>query len=98
MRRFLLITLGVAALGWGVRAIVLGSPSLRLADQSASADVSPSCLPSTVDHTAALPGTGVDVSPAPDTDSANPATQISFLGAPAAQIAQISVAGERSGR
>ena len=48
-------------------------------------------------HTAALPGTDVDVSPAPETDTANPHTQISFLGAPAAQIRDVAVVGRRSG-
>jgi hypothetical protein len=97
MRRYVLIILGAAALSWGVLAIVLGSPSLRLSDSSATAEVSPACLPQSIDHEAGLPGTDVDVSPAPGTDSANPATQISFLGAPAADITAVSVSGERSG-
>ncbi len=98
MRRNVFIILGVAALAWGVSAIVLGSPSLRLLSGStAPSGDSPSCLPATLEHTAALPGTGVDVSPAPGTDTANPATQISFLGVPAAEIHEISVTGRRSG-
>ncbi|HEX8714270.1 MAG TPA: arylsulfotransferase family protein, partial [Solirubrobacteraceae bacterium] len=99
MRRNVLIVLGVAALAWGVLAIVLGSVSLRLADSGsgASARVSPACLPATLAHSAALPGAGVDVSPAPETESANPRTQISFLGAPAAQIADVTVVGARTG-
>ena len=44
-----------------------------------------------------LAGTDVDVSPAPDTDSADPHTQISFLGEPAAQIREVTVVGRRSG-
>ena len=89
---------GVAALAWGVLAIVLGSASLRLqSGSSASGGVSPACLPATLEHTAALPGTGVDVSPAPETDTANPHTQISFRGVPAAEIREVSVVGGRSG-
>jgi hypothetical protein len=97
MRLNALITFALAALAWGVLAIVLGSPSLRLFS-SGSSRVSPSCLPSTLEHTAALPGTNVDVSPGPDTNTANPHTQISFVGAPPREIRQVSVVGARSGQ
>src|SRR5438132_1716255 len=98
MRHIGLIILGIAALTWGVLAIVLDSASLRLfSGSSATAAVSPSCLPGTLDHTARLPGTGVDVSPAPETATANPHTQVSLLGMAAAEIHGVSVVGERSG-
>ena len=100
MHRNVLITLlGIAALAlvWGVLALALGSPSLKLAGSNTSSDTSPSCLPATLDHTAALPGTAVDVSPEPETDTANPRTQISFLGVPASAIRAVSVVGQRSG-
>jgi hypothetical protein len=98
MHRNVLIILGVATLAvfWGVLAIVLDSPSLRLSGAH-SGGVSPSCLPATLGHAAALPGTDVDVSPEPGTDTANPATQISFLGVPASEIHDVSVVGRRSG-
>jgi hypothetical protein len=57
----------------------------------------PACLPSTLEHSARLPGSSIDVSPAPNTGTANPYTQISFLGAPSSEISQISVVGEQSG-
>ncbi len=101
MRRYGLIILGIAALAWGVSAIALDSPSLTLLSGSstttASSGVSPACLPATLDRTAALAGTGVDVSPAPGSGTANPHTQISFLGVPAAEIRAVSVTGARSG-
>jgi Arylsulfotransferase (ASST) len=101
MRRIGLIILAIAALAWIVLAIALDSASLRLGSGSgaseARARVSPACLPATLAHTATLPGTDVDVSPAPETDTANPATQISFLGAAAADIHDVSVVGQRSG-
>jgi Arylsulfotransferase (ASST) len=99
MHRYVLIILGAAALVWGVLAIVLDSPSLKLGSSGSGAGVelSPTCLPATGGHTAALAGTGVDVSPAPGTGTANPHAQISFRGAPAAQIHVLSVVGERSG-
>jgi hypothetical protein len=99
MRLNVLIILGVAALAWGALAIALDSVSLRLlSGSSARSGVSPSCLPATLEHTAALPGTDVDVSPAPETNTANPNTQISFLGVPAAEVREVSVVGGRSGR
>jgi hypothetical protein len=99
MRRNVLIFLGGVALVWGVLAIALGSASLKLGSGSSDVGaVSPACLPASLQHSAALPGTAVDVSPAPETDTANPDTQISFLGAPATQIHDVSVVGERSGR
>ena len=98
VRRNGYIALGAVVLVWAVLAVVLGSPSLRLGSGSSTASVdSPACLPSTLGHTAALPGTSVEVSPAPEAQSANPRTQISFLGAPAAQISDVSVVGARSG-
>jgi Arylsulfotransferase (ASST) len=98
MRRKLLILLGTAVLVWAILAIALGSASLRLTSGSTAAALSPACLPATLRHSAALGGTGVDVSPAPNSGLASPRTQISFLGAPAARIAGVSVVGSRSGR
>jgi Arylsulfotransferase (ASST) len=99
MRRKGLIVLSAALLAWAVAAIVLGSPSLDLEGSSATAPggASPSCLPGTLAHAATLPGTGVDVSPGPATDTANPHTQISFLGVRVGEIHEVSVVGSRSG-
>ena len=62
-----------------------------------SAARAPACLPATLEHDAKLPGTDVDVSPAPETVTANPHTQISFLGASASSIRDVSVTGSESG-
>jgi hypothetical protein len=98
MRRNALIILGFVVLAWGILALALDSPSLKLdSGSSASSGLSPACLPASTTHSAALAGTAVDVSPAPETDTANPHTQISFLGAPAAAIREVSVVGARSG-
>jgi hypothetical protein len=98
MRRNALIILGVVALVYGALAIALDSASLRLSSGRAAGALSPACLSANLDHSAALGATGVDVSPAPETDSANPHTQVSFLGAPADQIREVVVVGARSGR
>ena len=101
MRRNGLIILLIVLVAWGTLAIVLGSGSLGLLPGSsmttALSGVSPSCLPATLNHSATLPGTNVDVSPAPETDTANPYTQVSFLGASVTEIHEISVMGARSG-
>ncbi|HTA13181.1 MAG TPA: arylsulfotransferase family protein [Solirubrobacteraceae bacterium] len=103
MRRNSYIVLLVAAIAWAVAAIALGSPSLRLLGHSSTATkrtvatIAPTCLPASIEHSASLPGTDVDVSPEPGTGTANPRTQISFLGTSAANIRQVAVTGSRSG-
>jgi Arylsulfotransferase (ASST) len=88
-----------AVLAWLAAAIALRSPTLGVFDSSAksTAAVSPACLPSTLEHSARLPGSDIDVSPAPETGTANPDTQISFLGASADEVRAVSVTGSESG-
>ncbi|MCW3031193.1 MAG: ArsR family transcriptional regulator [Solirubrobacterales bacterium] len=97
MRRIALIILGFAALAWGVLALALDSATLKLEGGSGGGGVSPSCLPPTPQATAALADTHVDVSPAPGSTTANPRTQISFLGTQPSQIRSVSVVGAHSG-
>src|SRR5437899_2271669 len=100
MRLFGLIILA-AALLWGVLALATGSADLGIGGSSGSgpaeAGVGRTCLPSPIEHSAALPGARVDASPAPGTVTANPATQISFLRAPASQIRSVTAVGSESG-
>jgi Arylsulfotransferase (ASST) len=79
--------------------VVLATGALSGGGKStAHVAVSPTCLSSNLNHSAKLPGLPVDVTPAPETDMANPHTQISFLGVAAGQIHDVSVVGEHSGR
>jgi Arylsulfotransferase (ASST) len=81
-------------------AIVLAAGCGRSSSSQSSASASgksPACLPATLNHSAKLEGVPVDVSPAPQTDTATPDTQISFLGVPVTQIHAVSVTGTRSG-
>jgi len=88
----------VAAVAWIVVAVVLSSGSLSGAHTpTLPSGASPACLPATLSHSAALAGTTVDVSPAPETDTANPSTQISFLGMPVTDIQDVSVEGSQTG-
>lgn len=86
--------LAAGALACTLGACGSGSPG---ASTSASSGASPACLPATLQHSATLPGTGVDVSPAPETVTANPRTQISFLGTNVANVRDVSVHGSASG-
>jgi hypothetical protein len=83
-----------------VVAVVLATGALSGSGHKAStlSAASPLCLPSTLNHSAKLGGLPVDVTPAPETDTANPHTQISFLGVAPAQIQDVSVVAEDSGR
>jgi Arylsulfotransferase (ASST) len=82
-----------------VVAVVLATGALSGTGHKANrlSATSPSCLPSTLNHSARLGGLPVDVTPAPGTDTANPYTQISFLHVAPAQIHNVSVVGEHSG-
>jgi hypothetical protein len=93
-----LVIVPLALLAWVVVAVVLGSGTFSGARTAVGpSGPSPVCLPATLDHSAALAGTPVDVSPAPETDTANPHTQISFLGTPVTDIQDVSVVGTHSG-
>ena len=91
------IVLLVVVVAWIVAAIALGSPGLDLFGSSAKSRISPACLPATLEHSMSLAGTGIDVSPGPETGTANPDTAISFLGTNVAKVREVSVVGSRSG-
>jgi len=99
MKRNRLIVLPVAIFAGIVLAIAAGGcgGSSSHGSSAAQSGKSPACLPTTLNHSAKLQGVPVDVSPAPETDTANPNTQISFLGLPATEIHSVSVVGEQSG-
>src|SRR5271156_2566550 len=97
MKRNGLIVVLVVLVALIAAAVVLAGCGGSGSHGSAQSGVSPACLPATLDHSAKLAGLGVDVSPAPETDTANPNTQISFLGAAPAQIHMVSAVGEQSG-
>ena len=98
MRRNGYIALLIAVVAGGTVAIVLTTSSGSGKQAAGTAGHrSPACLPASLEHSASLPGTGVDVSPEPETDTANPDTQISFLGTNVTDIQGVSVTGSRSG-
>jgi Arylsulfotransferase (ASST) len=86
----------LAAAGCGSSGLGGSSSSASKGSPIANANA-PSCLPTTLDHSARLAGVPVDVSPAPGTGSANPGTRISFLGVPVTEIHGVSVVAQSSG-
>jgi hypothetical protein len=95
-----------------IRAVLLGASALILAaglaalltlsgggagaDGNSSASA-PLCTPRRLNASSALAGARLTVSPAPDTRDASSQTQISMLGAPASELAHVTVSGSRSG-
>jgi hypothetical protein len=55
------------------------------------------CTPTTLNGSAVLPGTGLAVSPLPDSYDASTQTQISLLGAPPGKIGAVHVSGSQTG-
>lgn len=74
-----------------------GGPSASAASAASSA-AAPACLSEPLNTSAKLASVPVEVSPAPGTDTADPQTQISFLGVPATEINSVSVVGQVSGQ
>jgi hypothetical protein len=103
------IMLGVAASAVVIVLVVLlatgafssksgkGSTTTTTASTIGGEGIAPNCLTSKVDVSAELPGTEVEVSPEPESKTANPGTQISFLGATASEIHDVTVTGSKSG-
>jgi Arylsulfotransferase (ASST) len=68
------------------------------ASASSAGRAAPVCTPAHLNVSAALAGSRVTVSPAPETRDASAATQISLLGVPASELSDVTVTGSRSGR
>jgi hypothetical protein len=98
MRRYGYIVLLVALVAWVAVALKLGTGSSSNASTTIPpSGPSPACLSQSLNRSAALAGTTVDVSPAPDSDTANPRTQISFLGTDVTNIRDVAVEGSQTG-
>jgi ABC-type amino acid transport substrate-binding protein len=96
LRRALLIGATVVVVA---SATTLALASRRIsAEQSAySAPSAGRCTPAVLNRSAVLPGTGLAVSPLPDSYDASTETQISLLGAPASALAGVRVSGSQTG-
>ncbi|HEY2571263.1 MAG TPA: arylsulfotransferase family protein [Solirubrobacteraceae bacterium] len=72
-------------------------PTAAAASSFKEPSISPSCTAPRLNVSAALAGSRVTVSPAPDSRDASVATQISLLGSPASELSQVTVKGSLSG-
>ncbi len=95
MRRFLTwwnalaLCAALAAAGFGGTPVVVG--------HAASAASAPRCVPSALNRSDILPGSGLQVSPLPESLDASPRAQISMVGAAPAQLTHVQVSGSSSG-
>jgi hypothetical protein len=77
---------------------LVGLVTLSSANSTAGPpSVSPSCVPAHLNVSAALADERVTVSPGPETRDASASTQISMLGVPAGELADVTVTGSRTG-
>ncbi|HVC84249.1 MAG TPA: arylsulfotransferase family protein [Solirubrobacteraceae bacterium] len=86
----LLVLCGVGA---ALAALAAGAASVSAGGPASG----PVCVPAALDASAQLPATPLLVTPAPGARDAMPATQLSFLGAPARQLSGLVVRGSASG-
>src|SRR5208283_2040436 len=77
----------------------LALASSRIAREQAgySGPAAARCVPEQLNGSAFLPGAGLTVSPLPGTFAASPHAQISLLGVPARELADVSVRGSFTG-
>ncbi|HEY5318272.1 MAG TPA: hypothetical protein VIJ20_09840, partial [Solirubrobacteraceae bacterium] len=78
-------------------ALTLSASALATVAAAATPPSSPACLPQTLDASGVLANTPLLVSPVPGSADATPQNQISFLGAPAETITDVTVTGSQSG-
>jgi Arylsulfotransferase (ASST) len=80
-------------------ATTLALASKRIVAEEAAFRVPPvgRCAPSTLNRSALLAGTGLAVSPLPDSYDASPRAQISLVGAPAPSLLGVRVSGSQTG-
>jgi hypothetical protein len=78
-------------------ALAVGGNRIAAEEAAFSGPAAGSCAPASLNRTDVLPGTKLIVSPLPDSLDASPRTQISLLGVPRAQLAEVSVSGSITG-
>jgi hypothetical protein len=92
----LALAAGLAAL-LSLRSTRAGADAVARASGFREPRISPSCVPPRLNVSAALAGSRVTVSPAPDSRDASVSTQISLLGPGPGELSQIAVTGSLSG-
>ncbi len=95
--RLALLLGGAVVLFSSVGALTAGGQRIVAEEAAFSGPAASGCVPATLDRSDALPGTKLEVAPLPDSLDASPHAQISLLGVPKAQLAQVSVIGSITG-
>ena len=96
LRRSLILASAVVVLS-SVGALTAGGSRIIAEEAAFRGPPAPGCVPSSLNRSDLLPGTKLSVSPLPDSLDASPHTQISLLGIPRSQLAQLSVSGSSTG-
>lgn len=98
MPRRALVLLGVSVVLGPATTLAFAAKGIVAVSATAHRERSgPKCVPPRLNISDVLPGTGLQVSPLPDSLDAPNTTQISFLGAPAGALSNIAVTGSVSG-
>lgn len=92
-----LVLIAVSIVLSTVTSLAFAAKRIAAEDAAYSGPNAPQCVPSQLNRSDILPGTGLEVSPLPDSLDAPYAAQISFVGAPASALSSISVSGSRTG-
>jgi Arylsulfotransferase (ASST) len=92
-----LVAGGVLVAAGSAATLAIASQRIKAEQAAFVAPAVARCEPTTLNRSATLPGTTLDVSPLPGSYDASAHTQISMLGAPASAIFDVSVNGSRSG-
>jgi Arylsulfotransferase (ASST) len=87
----------LAALAAALAAAGFGGSRIVARGASTSPPANPRCMPTSLNRSDILPGTGLQVAPLPGSLDASPRTQISLLGARRGQLSHVEVSGSSSG-
>jgi Arylsulfotransferase (ASST) len=95
--RHALVAAGALVLLASAGTLAFGAVRISAEQAAYRAPAAPTCVPSELNRSDVLPGTNLVVSPLPDSYDASARTQVSLLGAPAADIGSVSVSGSVTG-
>jgi hypothetical protein len=96
LRSFLVVGAALVVLA-SATTLALASRRIHAEQAAYSVPSAGRCTPSTLNASAVLPGTGLAVSPLPDSYDASTQTQISLLGPPSGAIGAVHVTGSETG-
>jgi hypothetical protein len=92
-----LVLLAVSTVLSTVSSLALAAKRIATGGAAYKGPSAPQCVPPQLNRTDILPGTGLEVSPLPDSLDSPYETQISFLGAPVSDLSAITATGSRTG-